>query len=135
MSKMLKCWTWIQNISSAFFVNVFLCNISSWSYYHTHDIYYLIYMILQVEMIFKAMPCQECRKYFKKKQESLMHLQNKHFIKLYMPCLWLQFQDKMLHKKTFRKKAPDICWIQVWDFNISDIFYKSKTSRNGKWKQ
>ena len=75
-------------------------------------------------MIVKAIPCPECRKYSKKKQESLMHLQNKHFIKLYMPCLWLQFQDEMLHKKTFTKKTPDTSWIQVQDFNISDFFYK-----------
>ena len=63
-------------------------------------------MIFYVETIFKAMLCNKCRKYFKKMQESLIHLQNKHFIKLYMPCLWLQFQDEMLHKKTLTKKAP-----------------------------
>ena len=70
------------------------------------------------------MPCQECRKYFNKKQESLLHLQNKHFIKFYMSCLWLQFQDKMLHKKTFTNKVPDNFWIHVQHFNISDIFNK-----------
>ena len=74
-------------------------------------------------MLFKAMPCQMCKKYFMSKQESIMHLQNKHFIKLYMPCLWVQFKDKILHKKTFTKKAPVIFWIQVQDFNISDIIY------------
>ena len=107
MSEMLKSRTWIQKISSAFFVNVFWSNISSCNCYHKCDIYQLIYMIFHMEMIFKALPCQQCRTYFKKKQESLKHLQNKHFIKLYMPCLWLHFQDKMLHKKTFTKKAPN----------------------------
>ena len=35
-------------------------------------------MIIHVEETFKAMQCRKCRKYFKKKQESQMHLQKKH---------------------------------------------------------
>ena len=136
MSEMMKSWTWIQKRLSAFFVNVFWSNIVSWNCYHKYDIFNLIYMIFHMELIFKARPCQECRKYSKKKQESSMHLQNSHFTKLYMPCLWLQFQDKLLHKKTLTKRAPDIFWIQVRDFNNSEFFFtKTKTSRNEKWKQ
>ena len=61
-----------------------------------------------------------------------MHMKNKHFNRLYMSCLWLQFQDKMIHKKTFTKKAPDIFCIQVQDVNISDVFYKILNLK--KWK-
>ena len=61
-----------------------------------------------------------------------MHLQNKHFNKLYMSCLWWQFQDEMFHKKTFTKKTPDIFCIQVQDFNISDIFYNIQNLK--KWQ-
>ena len=58
-----------------FSVNVFWCNISSWNCHHKCGIYNLTNMIFYMEMIFQAMACQECRKYFKKKQESIMHLQ------------------------------------------------------------
>ena len=61
-----------------------------------------------------------------------MHLQNKHFIKLPVPCLWLEFQDKMWHKKTFTKTAHNIFCIHVQDFNMSDIFYKIQNLK--KWK-
>ena len=33
-----------------------------------------------------------------------MHLHNKYFIKLYKSCLWYQFQEEMLNKKTVTKK-------------------------------
>ena len=56
-----------------------------------------------------------------------MHLQNMLSNKLYMSCLWQQFQEEMLHKKTFTKKAPNIFCIQVQDVNHSDIFYKIQT--------
>ena len=75
MSKMLKSWTWKQKLPSAFFVNVFKFNISSWKCFHKHDIYNLLYMIIHIEKTFKAMQCQNCRKYFKKKQEPHTHLQ------------------------------------------------------------
>ena len=81
-------------------------------------------------MIVKAIPCPECRKYSKKKQESLMHLQNKHFIKLYMPCLWLQFQDEMLHKKTFTKKHLILLGSKFKISIFQTSFTKSKTLRN-----
>ena len=41
-----------------------------------------------------------------------------------MSCLWKQFPDEMLHKKTLPKKAPNFFWFQVGDLNISDIFEK-----------
>ena len=69
-------------------------------------------------LIFKAMQCQEFRKYFNKKQGSLMHLQNKHFNKLLCHVCGNSF------KKTFTKKAPDIFCIQVQDLNVSNNFYK-----------
>ena len=47
-------------------------------------------------------------------------------IRLYMSCLWKQFMDEMLHQKTLAKKAPIVFGFQVWDLNISDIFYKSQ---------
>ena len=51
---------------------------------------------------------------------------------MYMSCLWQQFQDEILHRKIFTKKAPDIFWIQVQDINISDLFYKIQNLK--KWK-
>ena len=75
-------------MSSASFVNVFWCNISSQNCYHKHDIHNLIYMIFHMKMMFMAMLFQDSRKYFKKKQEPLMHLQHKHFMKLNVSCLW-----------------------------------------------
>ena len=81
-------------------------------------------MNFHVEMTLKAKQCQECKKYFKMKQESLMHLPNKHFIKSYVSCLWQQFQDEMLHTKTLPKKTPDIF---VTKFNISvHTFYHAE---------
>ena len=41
-----------------------------------------------------------------------------------MSCLWKLFPDEMFHHKTSAKKAPNLFWFQVWDLNISDIFYK-----------
>ena len=41
-----------------------------------------------------------------------------------MSCLWKEFEDEILHKKTFTKKTPDIFCMQVQDLNVSDIFYK-----------
>ena len=60
-----------------------------------------------------------------------MHLQIKHFIKLHMSCFWYQFQDEMFTRKPF-KKAVYIFWIQVGDFNISEIFLKIPNLK--KWK-
>ena len=57
-----------------------------------------------------------------------MQRQNKHF----MSCLWNEFEDEILHKKTFTKKAPDIFCMQVQDFNVSDIFYKIQCLK--KWQ-
>ena len=45
---MLRPPTWNQ-IKLCFFANVFLCNISSGNYFHKHDIYNLIYMIIHVK--------------------------------------------------------------------------------------
>ena len=43
-----------------------------------------------------------------------------------MTCLRKRFNDKMLHQKTFAKKAFDFLWFLVRYFNISEIFYKIK---------
>ena len=48
----------------------FWCHISSWNFSHKHDIYNWIYMTFHMEKTFKAMQCQKCSKYFKKKWES-----------------------------------------------------------------
>ena len=45
---MLRPPTW-NHIKLCFFANVFLCNISSGNYFHKHDIYNLIYMIIHVK--------------------------------------------------------------------------------------
>ena len=74
-------------------------------------------MNFHVEMTLKAKTCQECKKYLKTKQESLIHLPKKHFIKLYMSCLWQQFQDEMLHTKKSAKKAPGIFLNQFQDIH------------------
>ena len=92
-------------------------------------------MFFHVKKIFRAKQCQECKKYFKTKQESLMHLQNKHLIKLYMSYLWYQFQDEMLKKKTLTKKGSCFFFVtkfKIWRFQT--YVTKSKTSRNEKLK-
>ena len=44
----------------------------------------------------------------KKKLESIIHLQNKQLIKLYMSGLWYQFQMKWYLGKHLPKKASDV---------------------------
>ena len=61
-------------------------------------------------------------------------MQNKNFNNLYKSCLWLQFQYEMSHKKTFTKKATVFFGFQVWDFNISNIFYKIQNHKNEQLK-
>ena len=123
MSEMLKSWTWNYKISSAFFVNVFWCNIISWNCYHKRDIYNLIYMIYHMEMIFKAKPCQECRIYFKKKQESLMPCKTSNLLSCICHVHGKSFNMKY-YIRTHLQKTLDIFRIQVQDINIWDIFYK-----------
>ena len=79
-----------------FFENVFLNNISSWSCFHKHDIHNLIKMNIHKEQSVKAIQCQKCRKYIRKKHES------------WNAC----------------KKTLIFVFFLVWDFNISEIFYK-----------
>ena len=70
MSEILKSPSRNQKQSSAFFADVFWCQISSWNFFHKHGICNLIYMTIHMEKTFKAMQCQKCRKYFKTKWES-----------------------------------------------------------------
>ena len=49
-------------------------------------------MIIHMENTFKAMQCNKCRKYFKKKQESQIHLQ-----KSTLFFLFLDGDLKILH--------------------------------------
>ena len=51
-------------------------------------------------------------------------------IRLYMSCVWKQFQDEMLHQKKIAKDPLDFFWFKAGDFNISDIFYKIKKNLN-----
>ena len=57
-----------------FFVNVLWWTISSWNFFHKCDTPNLIYVIIHVEKTFRALHCQKCGKYFKKKQRITEHL-------------------------------------------------------------
>ena len=70
MFEILKSPTRHQKESKSFFADIFWSCISSWNFSHKNDIYNLIYMTIHIEKTFKAMQCQMCRKYFKKKWES-----------------------------------------------------------------
>ena len=56
-----------QKKLGAFFANVFWCHILYWSLFHKHDIYNFIYMNIHMEKTYRALQCQKCGKYFKKK--------------------------------------------------------------------
>ena len=45
------------------------------------------------------------------------------YIRLYMPCLWRQFTDEMLHQKTLAKNA----WFFLVSVLRSQHFYKSQS--------
>ena len=78
------------------FVYVFWCTISSWKMFRNSDSTNWIYVNIHVEKTFKALHCQMCGKYLKKKQRITKHLEIRH----------------------------NFFWFSVEDIKISDIFYK-----------
>ena len=53
--------------NAAFFVNVLLCTILSWNFFHKYGTPNLIYVIINVEKTYRALHCQKSGNYFKKK--------------------------------------------------------------------
>ena len=54
-------------------------------------------------------------------------------MRLYMYRLWKEVQDKMVHEKTFAKKALTLFWFPVKDIKISDNFYNIQNFLRASW--
>ena len=92
------------------FVNVCWCTISSWNFSHKCDTPHLIYVIIHVKKTFRALHCQKCGKYFKKKQRITEHLKKNINIFFFVH----------VH-------------VHVEDFDLSDTFYKNQNILGTSW--
>ena len=116
---------WNKNISSNFFVNVFLFNISSWNCYHKHDVYNLIYMIFFVGVKNIANISR------KTKNHKCTCKTSTWFSSIYYVC-GNSFKMKWYIRKHLQKK--DLIFFRS-KFKISANFTKFKISTNEKLKQ
>ena len=101
MSGILISLTGNPNHVYAFFANVFSSIISSGTFFHKRDIYNLIYVFIHMQKTFKALQCQMCGKYFKKKRNHKTHAKKyKHIL---VPSQRCQDSRHILQNPTYPK--------------------------------
>ena len=132
MFEWLKSWTWNQKISSAFFVNVLWCNISSWNCYHTHYIYYLIYMIFHVEMIFRQCNVKIVENISRRSKNHVCTCKKSTLISCRCNVCDNTFKMKCYIRKHLQKKHLIFFASKFKISTFQTSFTKSKTSRNEK---
>ena len=85
----------------AFFVNVLSWTISSWKFFHKCGTRNLIYGIINVKKIFRALHCQQSGKYFKKKIITEHLRKKKHIIFFSFKLKISRFQTHFIKSKTW----------------------------------
>ena len=55
------------------------------------------------------------------------------YIKLGVSHLWKNFQDEIVHQRTFTKKAPNFFWLLVEDIKIPYTLYKIQNFQGTPW--
>ena len=85
MSEILKSPTMNQKQLSALFENVFWCHISSWNYFHKHDIFNVFCMIIHLEKTLRQFNVKSVEN-ISRKIRTTEHLQKKH---LFFVGSWL----------------------------------------------